>query len=299
MSDYNPTRRRLLAASLTLPVLPGLVACAAPLPRLTANSTTAEARSLLQRSAAAHGLAALTAVSDLNISYDGHWRAVVGKLQPDLVDPQFRGVSQERLLLRDSAVGQAFTGPGGHKQVSRRVAPGSDGDVRVWFNDEEAHDKDRRDAAALVVDGYSLFLLGPMLLAQNIANRALVMELATPDAKFDVLRIRMTPGLGFSTADDAALYIDRDEHLMRRVRFTLNGLESTRGAIAEVDLFDHISLSGVRWPSRFHEKLLRPFPLPVHDWRLTGLDVNRGLGVADISGASFGAKAAAPAAKLP
>ena len=73
---------------------------------------------------------------------------------------------------------------------------------------------------------------------------------------------------------------------MRRVRFTLGGLESTRGAVAEVDTFDRITLLGVRWPTRFHERLLRPLPLHVHDWRLRGLDLNRGLKSADISGAT-------------
>jgi hypothetical protein len=301
MSGCNRTRRRLLSGSLTLPVLPvlpalaGLSGCSSPLPRLATDSTSPDARALLMRSAEAHGLAAFSGLTDLSVSYRGHWRALVDKLQPDLVDAKFRGESQERMLLRETAVGQAFTGPGGHKHVARRVTPGTDGEVRVWFNDDEAHDKDRRDAAALVPDGYALFLLGPLLLARNTADRKLILELAPPAGTFDVLRVRLTPGLGLSTADDVALYIDRDEHLMRRVRITLNGLESTQGAIAEIDCFDHVSIHGVRWPTRFHEKLLRPFPLPVHDWHLTGLDVNRGFDRADIEGAAFGARAAAPA----
>jgi hypothetical protein len=298
VSDCIRNRRRFLQAALALPALAGLPGCTAPLPRLTAASTTPDAHALLMQSAEAHGLVAFSGLTDLSVSYDGHWRALVDKLQPDLVDAKFRGKSQERMLLRESAVGQAFTGPGGQKHVARRAAPGSDGEVRVWFNGEEAHDKDRRDAAALVPDGYALFLLGPLLLARNTADRRLIMELAPRAGSLDVLRVRMTPGLGLSTADDVALYMDRDEHLMRRVRITLNGLESTQGAIAEIDCFDHVSIHGVRWPTRFHEKLLRPFPLPVHDWHLTGLDVNRGFDLADIDGAKFGGAAAAPAAPL-
>ena len=95
-----------------------------------------------------------------------------------------------------------------------------------------------------------------------------------------------------------ALFIDGDERLMRRVRFTLNGLDSTQGAVAEVDCWDHRTIQGVRWPSRFHERLLRPLPLPVHDWALEGLDLNRGLTPADISGAELSPAAAAPAAAL-
>ena len=114
----------------------------------------------------------------------------------------------------------------------------------------------------------------------------------------DVLRVSVTPGLGFSERDQLALFIDRDERLMRRVRFTLNGLETTRGAVAEVDASEHITLHGVRWPTRFHERLLRPLPLAVHDWRLTGLDLNRSLSAAEISGPAFEGRAVAPAAAL-
>ena len=92
---------------------------------------------------------------------------------------------------------------------------------------------------------------------------------------------------------DYLLFIDAENHLLRRVRFTMEGLESTQGAIAEVDFFEHREIAGVVWPTRFYERLRKPIPsLPVHDWRLIGLDVNRGLSEADIAGPSFSAKAA-------
>lgn len=305
MQGTPPLRRRLILASLALPALQG---CAPPLPALSSPVTTPDARALLMGSAAAHGLAALSSLQDLSVSYAGEWPALVGSLQPALVDRGFRGRSEERLLLRGQVVAQAHTGPDGRKQVVRRTVPGAQGDVRVWFNGEEAHDGERRAAAALVVDGYGLFLLGPMLLARQwAAERSLVLELAGVrrlvldgrEHECDVLRLRMAPGLGFSEAEQLALYIDREERLMRRVRFTLNGLETTRGAVAEVDAFDHLPLHGVRWPTRFHERLLRPLPLTVHDWRLTGLDVDRGLDAAEVSGTAFTGKAAMPAAGLP
>ncbi len=228
----------------------------------------------------------------------------MNRLQPDLVDAGFRGGSEERLLLRDRLVAQAHTGPDGSKQVLRQNSL-AQGNVRVWLNGAETQDRNRRDAAALVADGYSLFLLGPTLLA-GAADRLLVLALAPAERvdvfgqalDCDVLRVRASPGLGFSATDQLALFIDRGERLMRRVRFTLNGLDSTRGAVAEVDCGDHVTVAGVRWPTRFHERLLRPLPLPVHDWRLTGLDVNRGLTRAEVGGAVLAGNAVTPSAAL-
>ena len=302
MQSPDPTRRHLLLASLAIPILPG---CAAPLPPLMNPGTAPAARALLDESAAAHGLTALASINDLNLRYVGEWRPLIDRLQPALADQGFRGGSEERLLLREGVVAQAHSGPSGRKQVVRRpgTSAGVQGDVRVWFNGEEARDADRPRAAAVVIDGYSLFLLGPMLLAQRwSAERSLGLELAgveyVNEHECDVLRVRLAPGFGFSESEQLALFIDRKERLMRRVRFTLDGLPSTVGAIAEVECFDHVTLHGVRWPTRFYERLLRPLPLPVHDWRLTGLDVNRGLVAQEVSGPDFSAKALAPAASL-
>jgi hypothetical protein len=247
-------------------------------------------------------------MTDVSVSYAGQWHGLVGSLQPALVDAGFRGGSQERLLLRDRLTAQAYTGPKGHKQVVRRSVPRTEGEVRVWYNGEETRDPDQRAAAALVADDYGLFLLGPMLLAQRWAgDRSLVMDVAAAeritvggcDHDCAVLRVSATPGCGLSEDDQLALYLDRDVNLMRRVRFTLNGLDGTRGAVAEVDVWDHATLHGVHWPTRFHERLLRPLPLAVHDWRMTGLDVDRGLTAADVGGATFAGRAMPPAAPLP
>jgi hypothetical protein len=308
MADATPTRRRLLSRWVPLPFLLALEGCGAAMPARRATDATGEARALLAESAAAHGIDALAAITDLSVAYQGAFHPLVGRLQPALVDAGFRGASEERLLLRDGIVAQAHAGPAGRKQVVRRTEVGAKGTARVWFNGDEAMDGERRDAAALVADGYSLFLLGPMLLVQGpVAAHVRAMELAgterlvLDEAEYecDVLRIGLAPGIGLSEGDEVALLIDRRAHLMRRVRFTLDGLDPTRGAVAEVDASGHVLLHGVRWPTRFHEHLLRPLPLPVHDWRLTGLDVNRGLGASDVSGPAFTGRAAAPAGMLP
>ncbi len=301
-------RRRLILASMAAPLVPLMQGCTAPLTALQDRATAPDAQALLAASAAAHGLAGLAGISDVSVSYAGTFHTVVDRLQPDLVDAKFRGRSEERLLLRDRLAAQSHAGPDGRKQVVREAGSGTQGAVRVWFNDVEASDRRRRDAAALVADCYSLFLLGPMLLAgQWAAERSLTMALTGVERvtvegqtyECDMLRVHLAPGLGFSAADELALYIDRTERLMRRLRFTLNGFEPTRGALAEVDAWGYLPRYGVRWPTRFQERLLRPLPLPVHEWHLTGLDVNRGLDRAAVEGMAFSGGAVLPAAAVP
>lgn len=292
-------RRSLLGAGLAAPWLAALHGCAQPLPvSLTAKPTPA-AQSLLLESANVHGLAAFKTVTDVNVSYEGVWRALMDKVQPVLVDPQFRIKSEERMLLRDGAIGQAHSGPGGRKFVARRPATHPLGEVRVWFNGEEAKDSERRAAAAMVADEYRLFLFGPMLLVE----RNLVLELGdvewVNEHSCDVLRVQLAPGLGHANLDQVALFIDRKERMLRRVRFSMEGLESTKGMAAEVEMFDHQVLHGMRLPTRFYQRFVRPIRTPMHDWKLTGLDVNRGYGAADIAGPEFAGAARVPAQALP
>ena len=290
------SRRSLLA-------LPALAACANPLPEADVVTPTPDAADLLDATATAHGLPAFQDVQDISVSYAGEWPPVIGRLQPVLTDQGFRIRSEERLLPSHATIAQRHQGPAGHKHVLRTGSWQAGGAVRVAFNGVESADAEQRASAALVADGYVLFLLGPLLLAT--APR-LALEVAAPeritvdrrDHSCDVLRGRVTPGLGFAPSDRIALFIDREERLTRRIRFSLDGLASTRGAVAEVDCWAHVTTVGLRLPTRFHERLLRPLPLRVHDWWVTGLDINRGLEPADVAGAEFSPRAAAPAAPL-
>jgi hypothetical protein len=301
------SRRQALLLSFGVPLIQLAGGCRASLPPWPSPGSSQDALPLLHDSAMAHGLTAYSDINDINVSYTGHWRRLVGILQPVLVDFGFRGGSEERLLLRDGLIGQSHSGPKGQKQVVRLNTPQDGSNVHVWFNGEQAHDKDRIDAAALVADAYSLFLLGPLLLVVNSPQRDIQAAVAgtaqvTQEEHThlcDVLDLKMSPGLGNSESDQLALYIDRETRLMRRVRMTLNGLESTRGALVDIDTFRHRFLHGINWPTAFHERLLRPAPLDVHEWRLTGLDINRGESPADISGPAFTGKALTPAAPLP
>jgi hypothetical protein len=301
------SRRQAVLLGLAAPLIP-LSGCRSSLPPWSNSSSPADALALLHQSAMAHGLSAYSTLNDVNVSYAGHWRRLVGILQPVLVDSGFRGGSQERLLLREGIIAQSHSGPKGHKQVVR-VNLGRDGSsTHLWFNGEEAHDKDRLDAAALVAEAYSLFLLGPPLLVVNETPAREIQATLAGTAELkqdghthlcDVLNLKLRPGFGNSESDQAALYIDRETRLMRRVRMTINGLESTLGALVDIDTYQHRSLHGIMWPTAFHERLLRPAPLDVHQWTLTGLDINRGESPAELTGPDFTGNAVTAAAPLP
>ena len=94
MTRPNIGRRSLLMAALAAPALPVLQGCAAPLPVSLNTASTPAAQALLKESAMAHGLKGFQAIQDLNVSYSGEWRAVIGRLQPALVDASFRGSSE-------------------------------------------------------------------------------------------------------------------------------------------------------------------------------------------------------------
>ena len=295
-------RRRWLQRALAWP-LASLTACASsPWPEVPAGPGSSSARSRLQESANAHGLAAWRGLADINVSFSGEWRSLVKQPQSVRVDAGFRASSQERLLPGAGLLAQDHRGQAGHKQVLRRqgtLGGPASGEVTVWLNGTVSADRDVRDAAALVADGYHLFLAGPMA----VAGFAGPVNWGPPETldnrRCDQLLLDRVPGLGFSASDRLALFIDRDLGLLRRLRFSLDGLRGSVGAVAEVDFLEHLSQHGVWWPRRFAERLRLPMPdLPVHDWRLTGLDVNRGYGAEAVSGAQFTGAAAAPARAL-
>lgn len=301
MPSRTVSRRAWLGA-LTLPWLVG--GCSTPLPLIPAPSPAPAgdgAAARLRESAQAHGLDAYRSLTDINVSYDGQWRPLINRIQPEVVDQGFRGSSQERLLPAAGVVAQAYIGAMGRKQVAwrrGRGTPGDLGEVAVWVNGVRSDDAAVRDASALVAEGYGLFLLGPLWLVDR-GIRARTAGTERVDGRpCDVVEVWLTPGLGRVAVDRVALCIDRIDQRVHRMRFTLEGFAGTRGAVAEVDTFEHEERFGVVWPMRSFERIVHPIALPAHDWHVTGLDVNRRYGPDDVNGPSFTGAAAAPARAL-
>jgi hypothetical protein len=284
----SPMRRRWLLGSFAAAVTAGCASGG------RTDGTDEDAAGVLEKSARAHGLEAFATLRDINVAYAGHWHSLVKHLQPTLVDATFRGASEERLIPHEGRVSQFYQGTAGHKAVNRLRQGRDPGQIEVWFNGARTTSDDSRAAAALVSDGYSLFLLGPLLLLSNwrasvtvTSQRASTVRLYQDGKRrwCHSISLTLTPGLGLSREDQLILWIDADELLMRRASFTLNGLQSTRGAVAHVDTFSYVQVNGIQCPTRFHEHLERPLPLGVHDWALTGIDFNRGYAISDIIGA--------------
>src|SRR4051812_49135856 len=162
MPELMITRRTVLGAAL-LPAVAGLSACSSPLPLAAASpgSSDAAAAERLLQSAQAHGLAAYRELRDINIAYDGQWRPLIDRIQPEVVDAGYRGSSQERLMPQLGINAQLYQGPRGRKKVFWRRAiadgagsAGATAEIAVWRNGTPTEDAPGLDAAALVAEGY-------------------------------------------------------------------------------------------------------------------------------------------------
>ena len=153
-------------------------------------------------------------------------------------------------------------------------------------------------AAALVADAYTLFLLGPFYFDRSGVVLALTGEAMVDKAMCDEVVAVLRPGFGMAEEDRVILFIDRATKQLRRVRMTLSGLESTRGAEVDVTFRNFRKIGGIVWPTDFDERIRVPFDLHAHHWHMLGLDMNRGLQASDL-GTGFKGRAAKPAAALP
>lgn len=272
-----------------------LSACASPkICSRDIPKSDAKAAALLAESQRAHGASAFAKVRDVSVRYDGQWGPLGPRFQPVLVDKKFRRSSEERLLVGPRIVAQEHSGPAGKKVVVR-----SPEKITVEYNGALSTDDETKQAAALVADAYTMFLLGPfyfnrpgVVLAPNGES---VVDKAACDEVLAVLR----PGFGSAKEDRVILFIDRTTKQLRRVRMTLNGLESTRGAEVDVTFREYRTIEGVLWPTDFDERIRVPFDLHAHHWKMLGLDINRGLRASDLTASGPENSASRVAAPLP
>lgn len=274
-----------------------LTSCAKPFPDWSAADvgTSSEAWQWLSRAVRAHGGDAYGKFRDISVRYDGQWAQLIRKIQPEIVDEQFRIQSEERLLLGSKVTNaQLYKGPGGDKKVV------SDGEtISVFYNGDPAPAYLKREAAAMVADAYEMFLLGPSYLKRYGKSFRMLPEAREGGRRYVRLLAEMKPGYGFSKRDECAIWIDAQTELLYRVHFTLEGVESAAGGHVDTTFYDYRERAGQQWPTRFVERVRGPLSIPAHEWRLEGLDVNRGLRASELRGAGFSGRAKAPAQAWP
>ena len=206
----------------------------------------------------------------VKVSYSGKWSYLATRLQPVLTDPGFRQGSVETYQPRSSRVRQLHSGPQGTKQVTRQ---GSKTEVR--FNGKLSNDSEVTAAAGLVVDAYTAFLFGPSWLVDHGSQMTLLAAKPLGGESCTLVAGKLKPGIGSAAPDDFIVWIGKDSGLMRRFQFSLNGLDSTRGADVEVTFSDHWKAAdGSIWPGHFIETIERPILTKAHDWRLTSLQLD-------------------------
>ena len=262
---------RAMKALLALPLMALLVSCSSLTVPGTAPAVgdAAAARDLLRASATATG-DAWQSYRKVTVSYDGEWTGTVKRIQPDLVDAEFRKTSVERYDTRRETVDQVHTGPGGEKTVKR-----TRDDVVVAYNGERIGNESRRDASALVTDAYAAFLFGSSWLLEKGEALEVVATETIEGEVCDGVQGRLRPGFGFSEEDRFIAWIGRDSRLMRRLQFTIEGLESTRGADVDVTFSGHWKAAdGSVWPGSFVEYVHRPLYVKAHEWWMEGLSVD-------------------------
>jgi hypothetical protein len=257
------------------------------------KSSDSRALAILSASQKAHGGDAFSKIHDLSVRYKGRWASIGPRFQPILVDSKFRGGSEERLVLSPRLMAQTHTGLGGIKNVLRQP-----GKIAISYNGAPSDNAEASHAAALVADAYTMFLLGPFYFRQNGTVFAMNGESKVDDELCDEVLAVLRPGLGVAAEDRVILFISRSDKQLRRVRMTLNGLDSTRGAEVEVTLRAYRSIGGVLWPTDFDERVRSPFDLHAHHWNLCGLEFNRGLSPADLKLNQWTAKSAKPTASI-
>jgi len=204
----------------------------------------------------------------VEVGYQGEWSSLSPKIQPVLVDAGFRRRSQETYLPRQALVKQTHQGPDGVKTVLRK---GRENAV-VTYQGKQTEAAEVIAAANLVADAYTLFLFGSSWLAEKAENPSLIGTRTLRGEKCDLVTCRIRPGLGDSEEEAIIAWISQNTGYLKRVQFSLNGLDSTRGADADVTYHDFITApDGSVWPTRFVEMVRRPFVFKAHEWELTSL----------------------------
>jgi len=251
-----------------------LAACTSlPDPNRQSGPVSDAARQLLVKSAIKAGRP-WRRLDKVEVAYAGEWTRIVQKLQPELVNAEYRQSSKEIYFPRLNRVEQAHTGADGTKTVLRTPEK-----VEVRLPLHRQPTEVEKDAAALVADAYTMFTFGADYLLARGSDWRIRPVMQRQEIEGDPCTLvfgTLKPGVGRSGEDKVIAWISQRDHRLRRVQFTLNGLESTAGADVDVTFSDfQRGPQGTEWPSHFLETVRRPLTVKAHEWRMTELKARR------------------------
>lgn len=253
-----------------------------------------DARQILAESLAAHGGDMRDYPGDINLSTDGHWHALIKRLQPMISDSGFRVTSEERYRPSAGIYAVHYHGPLGDKQVIRTPAG-----ITVFYNGVRETDPAKLRATALTNDAFVLLHFGPSFIKARASSLTRLPDIREHDQLYYRLLATLTPGFGEAAHDQVVVWINPQTHLLYRVHFTLNGFETTQGAHVDTTFLAYRKLGRFTLPVKFNERVRGPLRVTAHEWHTTGMDRDRGWQPADVEDGHFTGKAAAPARATP
>ncbi len=274
MNDLTDSRPIAMAMAVALLTLAGCASGPGEFPPTQPDASAStgglDGKQLLETSAKRQGND-LRRHRRVDVAYDGRWTTFPRLTQAVLVDADFRGSSEERYEPGKNRVSQVHRGSGGEKTV-RRVRPGT---IEVAYNGEPDRDPEVEASAAFVADAYAMFLFGSSWLLKHGGDFRYLGRREIAGHPCDLVEVTLEPGLGLADRDRVVASIDAGSGLLRRVHFTMNGLESTRGAEVDVTFDDFLTApDGSRWPGRFVEMIRRPVNARAHEWWTTSLAID-------------------------
>ena len=293
------SRRRLLGRAMLLMPWAALAGCASPWPPVPAGTGSSSARQRLRDSADAHGATAWATLQDVNLEVDG-LEALTNGLTGGLA-----GRAQARWLptagvmaLRSANAANATDASDSAHRLTLWRRWGPDPAQRAWRDAVPLTDPATLAAAAHQADLLRLLWLGPVAVADHPG----VLNWAEPETldgrRCDHLYLTGMPGPDGEAPSRLSLFIDRDRGWLRRLRLSVDD-RIVAGGMLQIDLAEQHRRHGVLWPLSCRvtrpQAALRAAPAA---WRLTGLDVNRGVQPDQIAGPAWSGLAAAPARPL-
>jgi len=288
-----PRSWRIRIGALGAAVMLVSAGCATRFPDATRSAAASEpsaAQAIFEQCLAAHGGDIRTYAADLNLSIDGTWSTLIQRIQPIVTDSAYRITAQERYRPSDQLHAVWWQGPAGTKKVLRTPTT-----VEVSYNGIRELDEKKLQAAAMTADAFQLFHLGPSFLKMRGAAFVRLDDARESGVTYQRLHTTLSPGFGFSPADDVVIWIDPRTSRLFRVHLTLNGFETTRGAHVDTTFLEYRQVGRMLVPTRFSERVRGPIRIHAHDWWMTGADLARGWDETAVSGPDLAGAAAAPA----